>query len=126
MSRNTTQRRLVFEAVRHLDGHPTAEQICTFVAAQVETISRGTVYRNLNYLVESGEIVRLSISGDPDRYDSDLSPHYHMKCRCCGGIFHVKMPYDTEICNRAMDFCDMQVESYSLIFFGVCSDCLDE
>ena len=52
--RNTRQRQLVLDAVRELDDHPTADEVYLRVREKDEHVSRGTVYRNLHILVESG------------------------------------------------------------------------
>ena len=52
--RNTIQRQLVIAAVRFLADHPTAEEVYDRITMEYPDISKGTVYRNLNSLVESG------------------------------------------------------------------------
>ena len=58
--RMTGQRRLILEAVLRADDHPTAMQVYERVAASMPNVSLTTVYRNLNLLVETGEIRRIS------------------------------------------------------------------
>ena len=52
-TRNTIQRQIVLQAVNQLHNHPTADAIYAFIAAQHPTISKATVYRNLNQLAPS-------------------------------------------------------------------------
>ena len=49
--RNTIQCSLVFEAVNTLKCHATADEIYDAIVKQNPTISRATVYRNLNRLL---------------------------------------------------------------------------
>ena len=56
LRRNTIQRSLVYEAVNALQNHATADEIFALIAKDHPHISKGTVYRNLNQLVEDGEI----------------------------------------------------------------------
>ena len=42
--------------MNQLHNHPTADAIYAFIAAQHPTISKATVYRNLNQLAAQGEI----------------------------------------------------------------------
>lgn len=44
--------------------HPTADALYTSIREQFPNISLGTVYRNLNLLVELGEIRKLSCGDD--------------------------------------------------------------
>jgi Fur family peroxide stress response transcriptional regulator len=59
--RNTIQRQLVIAAVRFLADHPTAEEVYDRITMEYPDISKGTVYRNLNSLVESGLLSKVSV-----------------------------------------------------------------
>ena len=61
--------------------HPTADHVYLTIREVYPNISLGTVYRNLNLLVELGEARKLSFGYGPDRFDGDLTPHYHFVCR---------------------------------------------
>ena len=49
--RNTIQKQLVLEAVAQLHNHPTAEQVYAQVVKEHPTISKATVYRNLEMCI---------------------------------------------------------------------------
>ena len=51
-TRQTVQRSLVLEAVRASNDHPTAIDVFETVRGKHPSISRATVYRNLNVLAE--------------------------------------------------------------------------
>lgn len=55
-SRNTSQRQLVRDLLEGNFSHPTADEIYELARKANPSISRGTVYRNLNLLADSGEI----------------------------------------------------------------------
>ena len=63
--RNTIQRQLVIAAVRFLADHPTAEEVYDRITMEYPDISKGTVYRNLNSLVESGLLSRFPFRAVP-------------------------------------------------------------
>ena len=67
--RNTVQRSLVYEAVNRLKSHATADEIYEAIVSEHPSVSRGTVYRNLNQLAEEGEIRKILVPGGADRYD---------------------------------------------------------
>ena len=50
------------------------------------TISRSTVYRVLGQLTEEGEILRLHLAGEDERYDGNTSRHSHVRCTRCGAV----------------------------------------
>ena len=61
--RYSKQRELVLQKVEQLCDHPTAEEIFDLAARECPGLSLGTVYRNLNSLVEAGRVRRGSIPG---------------------------------------------------------------
>ena len=65
----TKQRQLILEAVRATNSHPTADELFQMIRRKLPTISLATVYRNLNFLSDIGEIRKLSMPGMPDRFD---------------------------------------------------------
>ena len=63
--RYSKQRELVLRKVEELCDHPTAEEIFDKAAPECPGLSLGTVYRNLNSLVEAGRVRRVSIPARP-------------------------------------------------------------
>ena len=82
--RYSKQRELVLRKVEELCDHPTAEEIFDKAAPECPGLSLGTVYRNLNSLVEAGRVRRVSIPGKADRFDHTLRWHSHLYCNACG------------------------------------------
>lgn len=122
-TRNTIQRALVLEAVRSLHNHPTSADVYDVVREKHPNISRATVYRNLGVLSERGEVLRVEVPNGADRYDFFSQPHYHAKCRVCGQIFDVNMPYHADLASEIIDAHGFNIEGHEIIFDGVCADC---
>ena len=74
-TRNTIQRQIVLQAVNQMHNHPTADAIYAVIAAQHPTISKATVYRNLNQLAAQGEILRVPVPTGADHFDFNIKPH---------------------------------------------------
>lgn len=122
-TRNTIQRALVLEAVRSLHNHPTSADVYDVVRKKHPNISRATVYRNLGVLSDQGEVLRVEVPNGADRYDFFREPHYHAKCRVCGQIFDVNMPYHVDLASEIVDDHGFHIEGHEIIFDGVCADC---
>ena len=54
--RNTIQKDLVRDAVYEMRRHVTANEVYEFIKEAYPTIGKGTVYRNLDILVEEGAL----------------------------------------------------------------------
>jgi Fur family peroxide stress response transcriptional regulator len=119
----TVQRRVILEAVLLRDDHPTAEQICDTIREQVPEISRGTVYRTLDSLVQLGAIRRAHHLGPATRFDSNTGQHHHLVCIQCNRVIDIE---DTRLDN--LPFPDrkrtgFRITDYSIHFTGLCTEC---
>ena len=124
--RNTIQCRLVLEAVNRLQCHPTADEIYLEIKKEHPHISRGTVYRNLQRLCETGEIRKREIPGEADRYDHLCHDHYHARCVKCGRVFDVDMEYMTGLEKSIRDAHGFVFTGHDIVFQGICADCQKE
>ena len=122
-TRNTIQRALVLKAVQSLHNHPTSADVYEVVRERHPNISRATVYRNLGVLANRGEVLRVEVPNGADRYDFLNKPHYHAKCRVCGGVFDIDMPYQHDIASYVSDAHGFAIEHHEIIFDGVCAEC---
>ena len=120
--RYSRQRELVFNQVMSRYDHPTADEIYTALRQECPGLSLGTVYRNLNGLVEMGKIRRVCIAGQADRFDRTLEEHHHLYCRKCGRVVDVEL--DTEALRTAWTVCKgAVVEGYNISLAGLCPVC---
>lgn len=122
-TRNTIQRTLVLEAVQSLHNHPTSADVYEVVREKYPHISRATVYRNLGVLANKGDVLRIEVPNGADRYDFRNKPHYHAKCRVCGGVFDIEMAQLDDLTDRVTDAHGFAIEDHEVIFNGVCPDC---
>lgn len=123
--RPTPQLAVVLEAVRRSgDEHPTAERIYDRVRRLVPSISLGTVYRNLQRLVQDGQIGAAQLGARSLHYDSTATPHDHFVCRQCGHVEDV-MVDAPEPLHEAAVRAGHEVASHTLVLYGRCRRCRD-
>lgn len=120
--RYSLQKQIILDALNRLD-HPTAQEVLEEVQKQYPRISRGTVYRNLNLLVEEETLVRLFFPDSPDRFDTETHPHNHVHCMQCGKIFNLKPDSMGEIDRQIERDTGFTIEKHSISFQGVCPWC---
>jgi Fur family peroxide stress response transcriptional regulator len=120
----TVQRRTILEAVLDRDDHPTADQVYEAVQERVPGVSRTTVYRVLETLVDTGAVMKACTPGSATRYDATIDLHHHLVCLTCGKLVDVE---DTAVRSR-IDLPEdlprgFEIEGYSIRFHGICGSC---
>ena len=125
MVRHTIQRQMVLDAVRFLKCHATAEQIYNEVCKDHPTISRTTVYRNLDSLAADGEIRKIDTPAGPALYDHITNEHYHIVCRKSRRVFDTDMDVIDGLQKRVKNTHGFEIEGYDIFFTGICPDCRD-
>ena len=121
--RNTIQRSLVLEAVKELRCHATADEVYDAIMKIHPNISRGTVYRNLNLLSDTGEIHKVEMPSGADCYDHLCHEHYHTRCMKCGRVFDVEMEFIEGLERRIKDTHGFEFTGHDIIFKGICRKC---
>ncbi len=119
------QRESIKEYLAHTREHPTADMVYMNIREKYPNISLGTVYRNLNLLVDQGDIMKLSPGNGCDRFDGNPLPHYHFLCTECSRVL------DLEIASGALDHInriaeagfDGKIQGHSTFFYGKCPKC---
>ena len=127
--RMTAQRRLILQTLEALHDHPTAEQIFQQAAQKDASLHLSTVYRTLRWLQSLGMV-------DPRWFDDGrrqerfdpvhTGEHHHFRCRCCDHIIEFSSPLFASL---AADFVRQhggQIDSSSLVLYGVCQQCLSK
>jgi Fur family transcriptional regulator, peroxide stress response regulator len=80
------QRIRIFEVLAGTRAHPSADAIHRELSPELPTLSRTTVYATLDLFARAGLVQRLALSGSELRYDADVTPHVHFRCRSCGAV----------------------------------------
>ena len=106
--------------------HTTAEVVYENIKKDFPNISLGTVYRNLNFLVEHDEALRLDCGDGFDHFDGNTHPHNHFFCKSCGRIIDLKMDKIDHIDLIAAAGFDGRIDDHIIYFRGICKDCLEK
>ena len=119
----TIQRLAVLECLCKTRQHPTADQVLSAVRRKFPSISRATVYNTLDALTKAGMILRLSVDPTVARYDADLGPHAHFRCRVCGKVYDIEVKKGKPIDVNADGHLVESVRTYA---YGVCASCREK
>ncbi len=119
----TVQRRAVLECVLQRDDHPTTDQIIEAVRQRVPGISRTTVYRILEMLVEMGMVCRVHHPGAVARFDGKTRRHHHLVCKKCGKVIDLESAKLDKLTLPDVQAEGFEIDNFSVQFTGICAAC---
>jgi Fe2+ or Zn2+ uptake regulation protein len=123
--RATRQRLGVLRLLRASKDHPTAATLHRALVKRQPSVSLKTVYEALGSLVSAGLAACVTDGGEPYRYEANCAPHYHARCRVCGGLSDLSGGADGAIRSRANLPEGFAVERISVVVVGRCARCSD-
>ncbi len=122
--RATPQRAIIFEAIKKLEGHITAEDIYAEVQKVNTYISLATVYRTLELLQELLMITPTNLGGSQTCFAlQGHGPHHHLVCLECGGIEEFSDEIFNPVRVQLKEAHGFQVRTNHMSLFGVCEQC---
>ena len=86
----TRERRRIHDRVTHLNGHFDAETLYELLKKEDSGISRGTVFRTIPLLLESG-VIQISVGkGKGEYFERSRGHHDHILCVGCGKVIEYR------------------------------------
>jgi Fe2+ or Zn2+ uptake regulation protein len=122
--RATAQRRAIYSVfadaaiANSANAHLSAEEVFQQARLQLPELSRATVYNALSELAEAG-LLGLVEGPGPRRYDANVMPHHHFRCRECHQLHDVELDH-VEVTLRERGF---KVQSSHVLLEGLCPRC---
>lgn len=123
MVKRSHQRDLIKDNLISRYDHPTADMVYHSIRQQLPNISLGTVYRNLRFLVEQGEVLSLKLGDGKEHFDGHTTSHYHFICNECNEVEDIFIEPLDNICDIASKHCNGHITGHSTYFYGLCNEC---
>ncbi len=120
--RVTPQRFSVYANLLNRTDHPTAEQILTDLNQDAPKSSQATVYSSLQILRDVGLIREVLLEEGVCRYDANILPHHHFRCRGCGEIEDIPWEAFSRLPLQELRP-GLRMESYEVTVYGCCDRC---
>lgn len=124
MERNTRQRTAIREALSQSGRPLLPQEVLQAAQAWAPGLSLATVYRNLNALVEEGELTAVSLPGESPRFElAAQRHHHHFKCEGCARVL------DVHACPGDLSHLlppGFEVHRHDLTLYGLCDQCLPQ
>jgi Fur family ferric uptake transcriptional regulator/Fur family peroxide stress response transcriptional regulator len=117
------QRMAIMEYLVEHPVHPTVDMIFHALFPAIPTLSKTTVYNTLKLLAEEGAIASINIDEKNVRYDGEIAPHAHFRCKQCGKI--IDLPIAGLDTVKVANFENLKIDECQLYYKGYCGDCSD-
>jgi len=126
--RVTHARRIVFRRVLKRRDHFRADELALELARGPNRVSRGTVYRTLALMEQTGFVHSIREAGSPRYYEHICGRDYHdhMVCEKCGAFYEFS---DAALCEMLERNCrrrGFHRLSHRVVVFGICAECRKE
>ena len=129
---NTKQREILLSYLKTVPGsHITAGDVCRHFRSKGSAISQATVYRQLEKLVDEGQLNKYIIDaaspacfeyvGADAHVESEVC--FHCKCEKCGKLIHMHCDELEEIQSHLSAEHHFKLDPLRTVFYGLCEKC---
>ena len=117
---------------RNNERRMTAGEILTGLNEEGNGINRSTVYRNLEKMVETGDVLSFKGSDSESTYyqysgvHKECNAHLHIQCNTCGRIFHLEHGFIDEFKKHLLFDYGVEIDVAHTMMVGVCKECREK
>ncbi len=122
--KKSKQRDRILELLKTTGSHPSADWLYEKLKAEFPRLSMGTIYRNLSILEKQGLVKKIDFGSTYDRFEANITPHYHFICEVCGAIKDLELPVEYQLEKKVEEETHMTVHKHRIEFFGICNACM--
>ena len=121
----TAERQAVFEELFTRHEHLEADELLLRLRSRNQKISRATIYRTLELLVDSGVVGRVRIGESGYRYERLRAGdhHDHLICNECGRVIEFREPRIESLQDDVAERYGFVLVSHSHQMRGICRQC---
>ena len=121
----TPERLTVLKEIQQCYKHFEPDSLFLRLKTQNKKISRATIYRTLDLLVESGLLKKLNFTDQNARYEMnmDVRIHDHFFCVSCGKIIELYDESLQRIHKRIALKYNLKIDDYTHQLYGTCPQC---
>ena len=121
----TPQRTAVLEEIIKDKGHRESEEIYLALKKRGQHVSRATVYRTMDILVNNGFARKMNLGDGRARYESKVNrPHHdHLVCMDCGLIVEFMDQKIEDLQDEIAIQYEFQLKRHIHQLFGLCKKC---
>lgn len=122
-TRQTKQKQLILEILRHTQAPLTATQLYALAVKRCPSLAKSTVYRNLETMAQRGELCRGFLENGESFFSLSGGEHHHyMICRDCSRMQDLPT-CPMEALDAATADSDFVATNHVVQVYGYCGDC---
>ena len=121
----TRERQCICETIKDFDGHFDGERLYEILQKAKQNIARGTVFRTIPLLLESGAI-QISVGKGKGQFferSSSKSHHDHIICVNCGKVIEYHCEEIEQMQDKICEKYDVQLLFHDHKLYVRCSGC---
>ncbi len=127
----TKQRALIISYIKNCPlPHITAADIEAHLRAAGEKVGMATVYRQLEKMVETGEVRKYILeNGACYQYvgsNEHCREHFHLKCLSCGKLLHISCSLLNSLAPHILEHHGFEVDNSRTVMYGLCRECREK
>lgn len=124
----TTERMAILQAIYRKKDHFDAEGLHADLKKAGGDISRATVYRTLDLLVQCGLVRKNSLGANHANFEAarEGEHHDHLICMSCQGVIEFFRSDLEDLQDRICEEHGFKLLHHSLQIFGICATCRDQ
>lgn len=130
---NTRQKVLILEMLKqNSNRHLTVDEMMMIFTAKKTNVSRATLYRYLDALVQTGEVRKYQTSElDKACYqyidkETNCKEHFHLMCIECGSLKHLECDKISDLVSHIEIDHKFKVDPGRIVIYGICENCTKE
>ena len=120
----TSQKEMLLDfLVKNKEKHTNVQEISAYLRSEGTPVGTATIYRQLDRLVESGNVRKFVIDGKTGacyqyiENEKECREHFHLKCLSCGKLIHLS-------CGQLIGINRHIAEHHGFtVFYGKCAEC---
>lgn len=126
-SYNTKQKEYILSYLKkHKDVYLTADEILYGLNNKEEVVSRATLYRYLDCLVEQSIVKKILFQNETKasyQYIESTCKKYILKCTSCGKIVNTDCSDLENVCRHLQENHNFLIDEANITLYGECQDC---
>jgi Fur family peroxide stress response transcriptional regulator len=115
------QRIRILKCLMATESHPTVKDIYSKILKEIPTLSKTTVYNTVKLFADKGILTQTRVKEDEVRYDINVCPHTHFRCKKCGNIYDLEKEKSPIKEKKEID--GHLIEEKCICYWGICKNC---